>query len=375
MRANHISDHQLGVLTDLEKALGMFSEPDKYSAGLAFFRALGYPMKFERTAVNESMFQFAYLTAKNHCVFSSDEMDAMRDVANISWLFTLDTGSEEFCNLRGIRIDGVQMRSVNYFCVELNCALKDRSLCASVLTKVISKIVNTPVIVLFCHRNEILLSSLLTMISSSVDDSRTYLSDWYLSYPIQDHVLLTLSSWYLGNYSDDDIYVFFMDWVHSMARSYLLYPENYEYIRFNRSSVASSVLLNDFDNSLKIGSDRYFLKIGSSEPHATREPREMYGYDYVSDDENVDILMDDDDWILDELSYVEELEGVSVDSDTVQDDVEGFFSDLEDSNVSNKKPLGKLWSSSVGINGIDKSVFRDPVRMLEYLELLERKSQ
>ncbi len=91
-----------------------------------------------------------------------------------------------------------------------------------------------------------------------------------------------------------------------MARSYLLYPENYEYIRFNRSSVASSVLLNDFDNSLKIGSDRYFLKIGSSEPHATREPREMYGYDYVSDDENVDILMDDDDWILDELSYVEE---------------------------------------------------------------------
>jgi hypothetical protein len=80
VRANHISDHQLGVLTDLEKALGMFSEPDKYSAGLAFFRALGYPMKFERTAVNESMFQFAYLTAKNHCVFSSDEMDAMRDV-------------------------------------------------------------------------------------------------------------------------------------------------------------------------------------------------------------------------------------------------------------------------------------------------------
>ncbi len=146
----------------------MFSEPDKYSAGLAFFRALGYPMKFERTAVNESMFQFAYLTAKNHCVFSSDEMDAMRDVANISWLFTLDTGSEEFCNLRGIRIDGVQMRSVNYFCVELNCALKDRSLCASVLTKVISKIVNTPVIVLFCHRNEILLSSLLTMISPAL---------------------------------------------------------------------------------------------------------------------------------------------------------------------------------------------------------------
>lgn len=367
---------QLGVMIDVEEALYKLEEKNLYSAGLTFFSALGYPVEPLEIAINESMSRFVYAISKNHCIFSSDETHAMQSVASISWLFTLSNDIKVLRHVREARIDDIQISSINYFCVELDCNLYDRSMQAFVLTKVISKVVNTPVVVLFKHANHLLLSSIFMVHSENTYASKTYLSDWYLFDPVQDDVLMTLSNWHFGNYCDDNFYIFFMDWVHSMARPYFHNSESYEYVKFGRTSI----VVRDhprYDEMIIVDGVRYVCPDELAGKFVEQDPREFYGYDYVNDEETIEILIDDPEWILEELIDLDEFERMIGEADLSDDDEVGSDDDEDEVDPNNERPFlpshCDINGTLIDISSIDDVVFEDPIKMLEYLESLDRR--
>lgn len=112
----------LAVMMDLEKAFNKFEGTDLYSAGLAFFSALGYPVKPVKTAINENMFRFVYIISKNRCVFNRDETYAMESVANISWLFFLKHDANLWKKQGVARGGTTPVLPINFFCVEMLCS-------------------------------------------------------------------------------------------------------------------------------------------------------------------------------------------------------------------------------------------------------------
>lgn len=364
---------RLGVMVDVEEALYKLKQKNLYFAGLAFFSALGYPVEPLEIAINESMYRFVYVISQNHCIFSSDEIYAMQSVTNISWLFTLSNDIKALRHVREAWIGDIQISSINYFCVELDCSLYDRSIQAFVLTKVISKVVNTPVVVLFKHANHLLLSSVLIVHGECANTFKTYLSDWYLFDPVQEDVLMTLSNWYFGNYCDDNFYTFFMDWVYSMVRPYFLNSECYEYVKFERNSF--SLHNQPYFEEIIVDRVRYFCLV---ERVVEQEPRELYGYDYVIDEENIEIFIDDNNWILEELFYLDEMESMIGDAVLSNDGEEESDEDEEDEfdPESHIVPYqGDMKELSIDINCIDDDVFRNPIKLLEYLESFEHRKQ
>lgn len=227
----------LGVMIDVEMALNQLAQNNLYTAGIAFFCALGYPVEPLTASINESMARFVYLSTKNHCVFSPDETDTMQHVASISWLFSLRNEVGQLRHANENQFNDVQVTSVNYFSVQLNCSLHDRSHIAFALTKIISKVVGTPVVILFKHVNHLLFSSILLEGEDYANGSKVYLSDWYLVNPIQEDVLIALSSWQFGDYCNHTLLTLLVDWIQSMARTYFIDVESYEFSKYGGNSV------------------------------------------------------------------------------------------------------------------------------------------
>lgn len=355
---------RLGVMIDMEEALFKLEGKNLYSAGLAFFSALGYPVQPLEIAINESMSRFVYIISNNRCIFSREETDVIKNVSSISWLFTLS-------HIQETRNDDIQISPINYFCAELDCTLHDRSIQAFILTRVINKVVNTPVVVLLKHVNHLLLSSIFMLNGDNNSVSKIYLSDWHLFKPIQEDVLMILSNWYLGNYCNDNIYIFFMDWVHSMARHYFLNFECYEYVKYECTALFSQ----PNPEEIKIDGICYPCPIELEEYIIKQEPRDYYGYDYVNNEESIEILIDDNDWIMDELYYLEEMERM-IGEAALSDDDEDDYSDDDgefDSEIHIASYQKDISGLSIDINCIDVVIFKDPIKMLEYLESLDRK--
>ena len=366
-------DCQLGVMIDVEEALYMFMEKNLYSAGLAIFSALGYPIEPLEIAINESMSRFVYVISENHCIFSSDETNAMQRVASISWLFVLNNDISALRHVREARIGDIQISSINYFCVELSCTLHNRSIQAFNLTKIISKVVNTPVVVLFKHVNRILLSSVFIVNEKYSDYSKTYLSDWYLSDPVMENVLMTLSDWHFGNYCDDNFHTLFMDFSHSMARHYFFYPKSVELLKYGRNSI----VLHDYpsyDEIIFLNVNRHFClaKLTELTKHSIElNPSEFYEYDYVNDEERIEILANDHEWMLEELFDMDDVVHMIDEADLRDDDEESDY--VEDQFEPNDLLYNReINRPPIDIDNIDDAVFNDPIKMLEYLESLDQ---
>ncbi len=348
---------QFGVMVDLEEALWKLEESDLYSAGLSFFSALGYPVEPLTSIMNESMLRFVYVIDKSNCTFSSDEINAMRNVISISWLFTLNRA-------RGVWVEDIYVSCINYFCVELDCTLHDRSILAFILTNVTSKVVRTPVVVLFKHANYMVLSSVFMVHGELTSAVRTYMSDWHPINPVEEHVLITLSNWNSGYYCDDDLYMFYMDFVHSMSRSYLLDSQSYSYYRPNKNFLWNSIALKGKsyyeEVVLNLNGVRYSFSARPTEIDVERDPREIYGYDYVHA-EDIEIFADDSNWVLEELLDLDE----TMDS-TINDE---FDDEAElDDEID-------MVSYQFDIDSIDEAVFQNPIKMLEYIVSLEHRER
>lgn len=370
---------QLGVMIDLEQALYLFTKNDLYSAGIAFFSALGYPIVPLETAINESVFRFVYVLSKNRCTFGSDETDIMRSVASISWLFTLSNDIPALYHIQNSIIGNVKISSINYFCVELDCTLHDRSIQAFNLTKIIGKVVNTPVVVLFRHLNSLALSSVFMVNTENTENSKTYLSDWYPFYPIQEDLLMILSNWHYGNYCDDNFHTIFMDLVHFTARPYFLYSESHESLKYGRNSI---VVLDRpiYDEIVVLDGVSYILPAELTEQIVELNPRDFYEYDYVNNEESFEIITDDPEWILEELFNIDDIIQIMDDVDFDEDEEEyGHEDDFDNCNPNNEGdfPLSdqKSIKPDINIDNIDDVIFKNPIKMLEYLESLDQKGK
>lgn len=360
-------DGQLGVMLDVEEALCKFTENNLHSASLAFFSALGYPVDPLEIAINENMLRFVYVINENRCIFSSDETNTMQSVANISWLFTLSNNVPTLSHIKNARINNIKISSINYFCVELDCKLKDRSIQAFNLTKIIGKVVNSPVVVLFKHAKQLLLSSLFMINGENANISKTYLSDWYPFDPIHDDVLMTLSNWNFGNYCNDNFNTLFVDLVHLTARSYLLNNESFELIKFGRNSI----VVRDhpsFDETIVINGINIVCPAEISEQIVELDPRQVYGYDYVNDEESIEILTDDPEWMLEELFDIDDIVSMIDEANLSYDDKDEFELSAEESFSPSD---GKISRHLIDGGNVDDAVFEDPIKLLEYLEALD----
>lgn len=350
-------DGRLAVMMELEKALNKFEGANLYSAGLAFFSALGYPVKPLKIAINESMFRFVYIICKNRCVLSREESHAMESAANISWLFALHHDSNLWKGIRVAPVDDKPILSINYFCVEMVCSWRERSMMAVTLTKIISKVVNTSVVVLFKHANQLLLSSAHMTIGNDQSSLRTYLSDWYVIDPIQEEVLKALSEWYCGNFSNDSLDDFLIDSIYLTARPYFRNSQGYIYAGHHLNSQS----LFSWRQGGKDFSDNRIIDRCFSESDRLilirLDPRDFYGYDYVSMEECLEVLEDQDDWVITEMESL-------LDETAATPDDQDRFKQLAPNQTEH---------SGLDIDGIDEDIFSDPIKLLSYLETLEEK--
>jgi hypothetical protein len=339
-------DARLALMVDLEKALNMFEQANLYAAGLAFFSALGYHVKPLKTAINESMFRFVYIISKNRCVFRREETHAMESVTNISWLFSLDHHDESLWKKqRVVRFSDTPILSINYFCVEMKCSWRDRSIMAAILTKIISKVVNNSVVVLFKHANHLLLACGRMIISKNQSSLRVYLSDWYVIDPIQEEVLYRLSDWDWGNFSNNSLDDFILDWIYLMARPYFRNIQEYE-CKYKKYKY-------DIYNSCGKWDWSYY----ESDRLLESDYRYQYGYDYVSLEECYEVLEDYNNWVITDMIKMMEESAVTA------DDKDRF-----------KQPTpSQIKHSGPDINGIDEDILSDPVKLLSYLESLDKR--
>lgn len=357
-------DAQVGVMFDVEKALDMFIEKNLHSAGLAFFSALGYPVEPLEIAINETMSRFVNYISKNHCIFGSDETKIMHSVVSISWLFTLSKNIKELSHVQNVIIENKLISSINFLCVELDCALNDRSILAANLTKIICKVVDSPVVVLFKHANQILLSSLFMINGVDANDIKTFLSDWYLFYPVHEDVLMTLESWTFSNYCDANFYMLYMDLVYTIARPYL-FKEDYGFLNFNPNSSAVSTYFEN-DEVIVINGIHYFCPVIIYEKNYELDPREFYGTDYVNDKETIEVLTDDPEWMFDDLFDLEEIEP------DFMDDEDDLDNDGERFENNGELSINEGFSQEViDYSSLDNEILNDPIKMLEYINGLK----
>ena len=181
---------------------------------------------------------------------------------------------------------------------------------------------------------------------------------------------MTLSNWHFGNYCDDNFHTLFMDFSHSMARHYFFYPESVELLKYGRNSI---VVHNksSYDENIILNGIRYICPAKLAEQIVELDPRKFYGYDYVNDEESIEILTDDHEWILEELFDVDEVVHM-IDEADLRDDEESDY--VEEQLEPNDLPYNReINPPPIDIANIDDAVFNDPIKMLEYLESLDQR--
>ncbi|KJR47499.1 hypothetical protein UF75_2077 [Desulfosporosinus sp. I2] len=357
-------DALVGVMIDVEKALNMCMEKDLYSAGLDFFSALGYPVEPLEIAINESMSRFVYYISKNHCIFGSDETKIMHSVASISWLFTLSNNVKELSHVQNVIIENKLISSISCLCVELDCALNDRSILASNLTKIICKVLDSPVVVLFKHADQVLMASMFMINGVEAKDLKTFLSDWYPFNPVQEDALMTLASWTFDNYCDANFYMLYMDLAYTIARPYL-FNEDYGFLNFNPNSSAVSTYFEN-DEVIVINGIRYFCPVIIYEKIYEIDPREFYGSDYVNDKETIEVLTDDPEWMFDDLFDQEEFEPDSMNGEDDLDNDGGRFENNGELLINEG-----FSQEAIDYSSLDDEILNDPIKMLEYINGLK----
>lgn len=230
---------------------------------------------------------------------------------------------------------------------------------AVTLTKIISKVVNTSVVVLFKHANQLLLPSTHMTISKNHCGLRTYLSDWYVIDPIQEEVLDVLSGWYFGNFSNESLDDFLFDWICVMARPYFLSSKEYkyEYKHSNSNSYGKSLYGWHKGNDV-IGDQRNDRCFNERDSFIESDAHYLYGYDYVSVEECFEVLEDSDDWAKMDMEIIlEETEFVS-----------------SDKNGFRQLTSRQIKPDRNDINSINEDVFSDAIKLLDYIETIEKKT-
>lgn len=332
----------LSKIIDIENVLSTVDSGDIYKIGIDFFSLMNYPVKKLDKVVNSKLDSFLAYHMERRVQFSPYEYEYLRNIRSISGLFTL---IEKDIDINNSSKDFYE--AIHFLTIDLICLKRDRSLYAYYITKILNKAYAHPTFILMHHDGCIVFTSQLYDDYNNENSGEVYLSDWYNCYCEDYEKLIKLTQISFENHSQSCMASLYKDMIYSIAREYYIYKESYEYLSYGYFVGKASYFLLDSASTIKD-------HLEQSKEHYSYY-HQKYGEDYF-EEEHIEILLpEEDDLDFDEFSE-------SMLEEFVED--EDDFGDYEDDEYN---------SYDLEINGLKNEDFKDPLKILDYIERLVEK--
>lgn len=317
---------------NLDEALRSFEELELRGACSALLQALGYTCLHDQDFDDDSVDKFVYFSAPKKTYFSTQERVYLSQISTLNYIG--ETTQSELLDT------GYAQRKLIFISAELNCTKSSRSEAAHYITQILNKLFDDYIFVIYKHEKNI-------EFCTCNDMDTVYMSEWFeIQAPTLSKLmmLLQLSPIYLTGVKN--IEEFYDEVSFALSREYIKHPESYEYMVYE----CFPKIIDDIDTKIsKEIINEYALKSRNYYPN-------LYGDDYVfTEDTIIEIEDNDEDWTLFELDNF-----IPPDA---QDELDSEYFDDEPTDEG---------TESVDYSAISDEILSDPVKLLEYLELLEK---
>jgi len=314
----------------IEDAIHEYSCSDLCSASLALLRAMGYPIKVHSDVGNQKVEDFIYFTAQNKSHYSAQEMMYLKKINTVSFLCEL-----RYCDL----IDKGESSNdtIVFLAVEINSFEENRSEDSFYITKILSKIYNSFVVLIIKNIDQI-------MFCTYVDDKTACMSEWYSINSTCMNLFPLCAVCYPYISGVRTVKDYYYELAYGFSRDYIRYPESYEFAAYQ------AVQYIEVDTADSFVSKQQIKEIVEQNHNYYKS---KYGYDYVDPDNSFSVLLEEDDeWAL------LELDDFVLSDDELEDDDVGDFAadDIE----------------KIDYSDVDEETLSDPVMLLKWLEQRDR---
>lgn len=336
----------LNEVIDIDDSLDLFNYNDLYSSSIAFFRSMKYPVSIFKDTANLDTEKFIYLIVKNRIHFSQTEKNMLENVDSISYLFELNKECQGLKATKSYNKTGLSINSIVFLAVDLGGSTADRSYNAYNLNQILNKCYSSPVIILYRHDECIMLAGQeLTEVDRTL---QVYLSDWYSTNVVDMGVVTKLCDMSFENHSSQNFLDMYYDMLWSFSRSYSIYSESIEFIK-------SGLLLSEHVERVYDPVEKTLVSLRDVKPVSEKLEekqlyyQKLYGYDYVLEAEQIQILpsqQDSDSLFL----FMSEFEN--------EDNLEAEFFDFSSMDSDGDDD----------VEDIDESYFDDPIMLLKFLD-------
>lgn len=159
-------------------------------------------------------------------------MSLLKNVISISRVFDVKVNDAEYNYIKTSKYLGECISKITFLCVELEEYCSKRSEVINSLTKLLSKIYNNPIVVIYKQKGYIAISGQLSFKDNEEEVTEIFLSDWYSVNNMNQASSYKLSLMKYEYQNDNNILDFYSDLMFSISREYQINPESYEYIKY-----------------------------------------------------------------------------------------------------------------------------------------------
>lgn len=324
----------LSEIHDIETALFEVKKRDLYNSGLRIFKSLNFPVIPLITSINQDINSFIYFSLDKKILFSINEHDFLKKITSVSLLFSLKS---EMLFSTHSHTKKHFFDEILFVAIGLDSSKRDRSFNAHTITKIINKIYEHPVVILFFHDDYILFSGLIYENIDQEHSGEVFLSDWFCFSEINYESILSICCLSFGNHCQHNIRDFYYDLIFSVSREYYIYPESYEFLTY-------ACLTNELEDI--ISHDEMAHSIKGFAVDKSQYYYNLYGDDYVSNEEKIDLHLSEED----ELLLMLEEENTLIELEIEDEELD------EESNESVST-----------LKEYDSSLFDDPLKIIDWL--------
>lgn len=314
---------------DIEDALRSFNGSDLCSACSALLQALGYSFIENPDFDDGSIDKFIYFSAPNRVYFSSQERSYLTQISSLKYICEISQ--------HDLLEKGYNVKKIIIIAVDLICTKSDRSEVSYYITKILNKLFNDYLFIIFKHQDYI-------EFCTKFDNGLVCMSDWFnTSQPTLTEIYTILELSPSSVIGVNNIKEYYEEISYGFSREYIKRPESYEYMAYECfpkitddiiEETVSKEAINEFAEKRK----NYYM--------------ELYGDDYVVVDTSFVVMEDnDEDWTMFELDALIPPEA--------QKELDEEYFDNELNNDDN---------NDIDYSQIDENILNDPVKLLEFLE-------
>ena len=313
----------------IESAIREFEYNSIYYSSKALLRALGYPILKKEEPYFDSVLNFIYFCVpqrKHLNFFEISFIELIEDIQLISEISNSDL------------FDINMAEKLYIIAVELKCNINDRSIVSHYITKILSNLYDSNILLIFKNHKFIEFSTIM-------DSQIIYLSNWInvIEPSITDMFLLFEMSLHnvLGI---NNISTLYQEISYIIARDYQKNIESLDYLIYEYYP-KRNILINEFENVRKTRAEF----INDLNEYLINQ----YGYDYITIDESVDYISND-------IFMESQIEEILFDDEIDFDDENDLLNDSKNIMDNSNKELNYA--------NISDEILSDPIEMLKWIE-------